>query len=363
MKLPEEARHIKLIPPYSPGLSKDEIARKYGIEKPVKLASNENPLGPSPMAVKAMMEYIESTHLYPDPMAAELKTAASEFFGFPSENIITGNGSDEIIDFICRAYLNPGDRVVIPACTFSYYRIASLACGAMVTETPMNGMKIDTRAMLSKMSSGAKIAFLANPNNPTGTYTGKKELLSLCEKISPETILVLDEAYAAFARADDFISGLKMISDRPNVIVINTLSKSHGLAGIRVGFAIAGKEIIDTLYKVKPPFNMNLLAIKAGAAALRDRAFFNLTIETTWKGLDYLYSSFDRLGLEYINSHTNFVLVRLGAYAKIIYEELLKRGIITRFMPGLPEYIRVSVGLESENEQFIHELEDVLKNG
>ena len=361
--MPTEAKHINLIPPYSPGLSKDEIARKYGIEKPVKLASNENPLGPSPMAAKAMRDFIESTHLYPDPMAAELKTAASEFFGFPMDSIITGNGSDEIIDFICRAYLNPGDKVAIPACTFSYYRIASLACGATIVETPMDGMRIDTGAMLSGIMSGAKIAFLANPNNPTGTYMANNELLRLCEKIPPETILVLDEAYAAFARAGDFVSGLKIIKERPNVIVINTLSKSHGLAGIRVGFAIAQKEIIDTLYKVKPPFNMNLLAIKAGAAALKDREFLKLTLETTWNGLDYLYSSFDRLGLAYISSHTNFVLVRIGPDAKSIYEELLKRGFITRFISSLSEYIRVSVGLLEENRRFIHELEDVLRHG
>ena len=360
--MPSEAKHINLIPPYSPGLSKDEIARKYGIEKPVKLASNENPLGPSPMAAKAMREFIESTHLYPDPMATELKTAASEFFGFPTDNIITGNGSDEIIDFICRAYLNPGDRVAIPSCTFSYYRIASLACGATIVETPMDGMRIDTGAMLSGIMSGAKIAFLANPNNPTGTYTGRKEILRLCEKMPPDTILVLDEAYAAFARADDFISGLKIIKERPNVIVINTLSKSHGLAGIRVGFAIASKEIIDTLYKVKPPFNMNLLAIKAGTAALRDRDFLKLTLGTTWNGMDYLYSSFDRLGLEYIISHTNFVLVRIGPDAKSVYEKLLKRGFITRFISSLTEYIRVSVGLVEENSRFIQELEDILKH-
>jgi histidinol-phosphate aminotransferase len=360
LKKPSEAKHINLIPPYSPGLSKDEIARKYGIEKPVKLASNENPLGPSPMAVKAMKAFIESTHLYPDPMAVELKTAASEFFGFPAENIITGNGSDEIIDFICRAYLNPEDRVVIPACTFSYYRIAALACGASVVETPMDGMRIDTSAMLSEILSSVKIAFLANPNNPTGTYTGRDELVNLCSKIPSETILVLDEAYAAFARADDFMSGLEIIKERPNVIVINTLSKSHGLAGVRVGFAIAHKETIDTLYKVKPPFNMNLLAIKAGAAALRDRDFLRLTLNTTWKGLDYLYSSFDRLGLNFINSHTNFVLLRIGPDARSVYEELLKRGLITRFMPGLIEYIRVSVGLEEENRRFIQELDDIL---
>ncbi len=360
--MPSEAKHINLIPPYSPGLSKDEIARKYGIGKPVKLASNENPLGPSPMAVKAMKKFIENTNLYPDPMATELKTAASEFFGFPAENIITGNGSDEIIDFICRAYLNPGDRVVIPACTFSYYRIASLACGASVVETPMDGMRIDTGAMLSEIMGGVKIAFLANPNNPTGTYTGRDELANLCSKMPPETILVLDEAYAAFARADDFLSGLEIINERPNVIVINTLSKSLGLAGIRVGFAIAGKEIIDTLYKVKPPFNMNLLAIKAGAAALRDKDFLRLTLDTTWKGLDYLCSSFERLGLDYISSHTNFVLVRLGPDARSVYEELLKRGLITRFMSGLAEYIRISVGLDDENKRFIHELEDILSN-
>jgi histidinol-phosphate aminotransferase len=362
LKKPSEARHINLIPPYSPGLTKDEIARKYGIEKPVKLASNENPLGPSPMAVKSMRAFIESTHLYPDPMAAELKAAASEFFGFPMENIITGNGSDEIIDFICRAYLNPGDKVVIPACTFSYYRIASLASGASIIETPMDRMRIDTNGMLSGILSGAKIAFLANPNNPTGTYTGRNELINLCEKIPSETILVLDEAYAAFARADDFMSGLKIIKERPNVVVINTLSKSHGLAGIRVGFAIAQKEIIDTLYKVKPPFNMNLLAIKAGAEALKDRDFLRLTLDTTWKGLDYLYSSFSRLGIDFINSHTNFVLLKIGPDARSIYEELLKRGLITRFISGLPEYIRVSVGLEEENRSFIHELEDILRH-
>jgi histidinol-phosphate aminotransferase len=295
-------------------------------------------------------------------MALELKCEASRYFGLPQENIITGNGSDEIIDFICKAYLNPGDKVAIPSRTFSYYKIAALACGGVIVDTKMKGMDIDADSILSVCRSGVKIAFLANPNNPTGTYLSTEKLFKIAESIPEETILVVDEAYGAFARADDFASGLGLINKRPNVIVISTLSKSHGLAGMRIGFALAQKPIIDTLYKVKPPFNMNILAIKAGAHALNDDNFLKLSLETTWKGLDYLYSSFDRLGLEYVPSQTNFVLVRLGAKAREVYDELLKKGIITRYISAFNEYLRISIGTSEENRIFVAELENIINS-
>ena len=362
MKKIKPTSWLKNIPAYVPGTSKDAIMERYGISDPIKLASNENPLGPSPKALQALDRFKESSHLYPDPTAADLRKAAAVFFGCPPERIIAGNGSDEIIDLICRAFIEPGDEVIIPECTFSYYRIASLACGARPIASGMKGQAIDAEDILKQLSGKTKIVFVANPNNPTGTYLTKAEIMHLAAKVPKNTLLVVDEAYAAFVRHSDFISAADLINDHEHVAVIHTLSKSHGLAGLRLGFGIAHEQVIENLYRIKPPFNVNLLALKAGEAALYDKAFLQQTLENTWKGLDYLYTEADRLGLEYVPSQTNFVLIRIGADAQRVYEELLKKGIITRSMAsyGLDNFIRVSIGLPRENRAFINHLEEIL---
>ncbi|HQP31093.1 MAG TPA: histidinol-phosphate transaminase [Deltaproteobacteria bacterium] len=364
MKRPQANPWIAQIPPYAPGLSKEQIARQHGIAAPIKMASNENPLGPSRLALKAIDTFKDHVHLYPDAAARELRQAAAGYFHCEPENIIAGNGSDEIIDMVCRAYLAPGDKVVIPECTFSYYRIAALACGATVIRTPMDGTRIDASAIESAMTGEehTKLIFLANPNNPTGTYLNREAIDRLIARIPASSILIIDEAYAAFARAADFASTSNLIATCPNIIVINTLSKSHGLAGLRVGFGLADRTIIDILGRVKPPFNLNLLAIKAGTAALSDTAFVQETLDLTWNGLDYLERECSRLGLACVPSQTNFILVHVGPAARRVYEELLQRGIITRYLdePGLAEFLRISIGLPHENEALIANLENIL---
>jgi histidinol-phosphate aminotransferase len=362
VKTVQPAPWVGSIPEYVAGKSKEEIARKYGTINPIKLASNENPLGPSPKAIAAIRDVVQSSHLYPDPDAQALRTAASRFFGCPPEHIIAGNGSDEIIDIICRAFISFNDEVIIPSCTFSYYRIASLACGAKVVVAPMKDHRIDILSIGNVLSPMTKVIFVANPNNPTGTYLSADEILSLIGIVPSHVLIVMDEAYAAFARQKDFMSTTKLMETHTNLITIHTLSKSHGLAGLRVGFGIASKPIMDSLLRIKPPFNVNYLAQKGGEAALYDEGFLEKSLSNTWEGLDYLYASFKRLGLEYIPSQTNFVLVRIGKNAPNVYEELLKKGIITRFMAniGLDDFIRVSIGLPEENKAFITALSEVL---
>jgi histidinol-phosphate aminotransferase len=362
VKTVQPAPWLGAIPEYVAGKSKEEIAREYGASNPIKLASNENPLGPSPMALAAISEFMQASHLYPDPDSRALRAAASRFFRCGPERIIAGNGSDEIIDFICRAYLTGQDEVIIPSCTFSYYKIASLACGAKVIPATMKDHRIDPGSIADALSPRSKIIFVANPNNPTGTYLNAAELDALIGNVPPQVMLVVDEAYGAFARNKDFLSAIKLTEKHPNLVTVHTLSKSHGLAGLRVGFGIAARPVMDTLLRIKPPFNVNFLAQKAGEAALDDESFLEKTLANTWDSLDYFYASFERLGLPYLPSQTNFVLVKIGSRASSIYEELLKKGIITRFMTGigLDDYIRVSVGLPEENQAFITALSEVL---
>lgn len=362
MKAPEPNPWIYAIPEYVAGRSKEAISLEYGISNPIKLASNENPLGPSPKAMQALRKTLKSSHLYPDPDSKALRACAAGFFGCNPGDIIAGNGSDEIIDLICRAYLREEAEVIIPSCTFSYYRIASLACGARTVTTPMKGFTIDIPGIIRALTPRTKVIFIANPNNPTGTYLSNEEIQGLMDAVPGNVLVVLDEAYGAFARAHDFSTSVPLAKDRSNIITVHTLSKSHGLAGLRVGFGISSRGILDMLMRIKPPFNVNILAQKAGEAALNDRAFFKKSLKNTWDSLDMLYREFDRLGFAYIPSQTNFVLVHMGKDAPRVYEDLMKKGIITRYMAnmGLDEYIRMSIGTPSENRSFLDALEEVL---
>ncbi len=363
MRPPKTASWINHIPAYRPGKAKEEIAKRYGIENPIKMASNENPLGPSPAALRAIDNYKSKINLYPDTAAEELRIKAAGFFGCKEEQVIVGNGSDEVIDLACRAYLEPGDNAIIPECTFSYYSIASKACGAVIRNVPMDdGLKIDIDSIISSVNNQTKIVFLANPNNPTGLHISGNNLSRLLGSLPDHVLVLLDEAYGLFTRANDFKSGLKFIEDDKRILVTTTLSKSHGLAGLRVGFGIADNAIIEALNRIKPPFNVNLLAQRAGIAALDDTTFLKDTLNTVWNGMDFLCSGFRKLGLEFVPSQTNFVLVKVGKGARSVYEELLKAGIITRYMDsyGLSEYIRISVGMPEENRALMETIGKIL---
>lgn len=358
----QPASWIGKIPPYIPGKSKASVTERYGIAHPIKLASNENPLGPSPKAMEALDAFKNQMHLYPDPEAAALRAAAAAFFRCGPEQIIAGNGSDEIIDMICRCYLEPGSQVVIPGCTFSYYRIASLACGAEIVESAMDGLTISVDDILGQITPKTKIVFVANPNNPTGTCLSEDEIGRLAREVPENVLVVVDEAYAAFVRMKDFSSTIGLIDKIPHVAVTSTLSKSHGLAGLRVGFCMANEAVTSVLSRIKPPFNMNVFALHAGEAALKDTEFLDRTLKNTWEGLDFFYRQLESLGISFVRSQTNFVLVKIGEDVEEVYEELLKRGIITRSMKGfgLNGYLRVTVGLPKENEAFIQSLYEVL---
>lgn len=362
MKILEPAPWVCTIPEYVPGRAKEDIAREYGVASPIKLASNENPLGPSQKALNAMHTACSDAHLYPDPDSRSLRRAAARFFGCRPEQVVAGNGSDEIIDLVCRAFLRPGDTVVIPACTFSYYGIAARACGAKVAYAPMRGHDIDVDGIRGSLDSNTRIVFVANPNNPTGTCLDRQEVHHLVRDTPRNVLVVMDEAYGAFARSPGFLSCVGLVEDHPNLVTVHTLSKSHGLAGMRIGFGIAHEEVLRHMLRIKPPFNVNHLAQKAGEAALGDDDFLKHTLKITWEGLDTLYAAFDRLGLSYVRSQTNFVMVHIGERAPAIYEALLRKGIITRSMAsfGLGEYLRVSIGTPEETGAFIAALEEVL---
>ena len=362
MKLVEPVPWVSTIPDYVPGRSKEDIAREYGAANPIKLASNENPLGPSPKALAAMHSACEETHLYPDPDSRSLRKAAAVFFGCIPEQIVAGNGSDEIIDLICRAHLRPGDEAIIPSCTFSYYGIAAQACGATVVHAPMRRHRIDIAGITGSLGPKTRIIFIANPNNPTGTCLNRQEVLDLITGTPGNVLIVMDEAYGAFVRNPDFLSCVGLVRDHANLVTVHTLSKSHGLAGMRIGFGIAAEAVMKNLLRIKPPFNVNHLAQKAGTAALNDDDFLKRTLRITWEGLDMLYEAFERIGLSYVKSQTNFVMVHIGGHAVKVYEALLGKGIITRSMAsfGLDEYLRVSIGTPEENNAFVTALEEVL---
>ncbi len=353
--------HIKSLVPYPPGKPIEELKREIGVEKIIKLASNENPVGPSPKALEAMRKAIERVNRYPDGSAYYLKKKLSEKLGIEPEQIILGNGSNEIIELVFRTFYQPGDNIVSAEITFAVYPIIAHAMGAEYRAAPMKNLKYDLDEMLHFIDEKTRIVFISNPNNPTGTYVTTREFENFMEKVPDSTLVVLDEAYFEFVDRDDYPNGLNYIEKFPNLIVMRTFSKIYGLAGLRIGYGIGNSEIIDYLNRVRQPFNVNLVAQEAALAALDDDEFVDKVRNLTHSGLKWLYSRVERLGLEYIPSVTNFFLIKVGK-GKEVFEALLRKGVIVRPMDGyhLPEYIRVNVGTEEENRIFIESLEEVL---
>ena len=356
--------HVRAIAPYVAGKPIAETARELGIPEAdiLKMASNENPLGPSPRAVAAIRGALSDLHYYPDGGGYDLKRALSRKLGVDPECLLLGNGSNDVLELAARAFLTPADSAVYSRHAFLVYPLVVQAIGARGIEVPARGYGADLEAMARAVREDTKIVFLANPNNPTGTFIPWDEVGRFVERIPARVLVVLDEAYGEYLPRDLQSPTPHWIARFPNLVVSRTLSKAFGLAGLRVGYGVAHPEAVEVMNRVRQPFNVNHLAMVAACAALEDDAFIAKSREVNAAGLQQLAAGFDRLGLEYIPSHGNFISVRVGDAARV-YQALLRTGIIVRPIAGygMPEHLRVTVGLPEHNQRLLEALERVLR--
>jgi len=349
---------------YVPGKPIEEVQRELGLKEVIKLASNENCMGPSPKAMEAVRKSLKDVNRYPDASSFYLRKKLAKFLGVDEASLIFGNGSDEVIGMAIRTFVGSGDEVVIAKPTFLIYEIISQIQNAQIKFVPLaRDLRHDLNAMKDAITEKTKVVFIANPDNPTGTYVTKAELDNFFKNLPEKVIVFLDEAYFEFANYGfkDYPNGLDYL-DRPGVIVARSFSKAYGLAGLRLGCGISDPEVIGYMERTREPFNVNLLAQAAGAAAIDDKAFLKKTLSHVDKEKEFLYSAFRKMKLDYVKSATNFILVDTGMDCKKVFNELLKRGVIVRDMKvwGLDTYIRVTVGTRSEDEKFVGSLKRVL---
>ena len=353
--------YVRAISPYQPGKPITELAREMGIPvgKILKLASNENPLGMSPKAKKAVAAAISGIERYPDQF--ELITKVAERCGVEQNQVVLGNGSNDVLDLIARVFLAPGRSAVFAQHAFAVYPLATLSTGAELIATPAKHYGHDLNAMRAAIRPDTRIVWIANPNNPTGNFLPYPEVRAFLEAVPQEVVVVLDEAYNEYLPPAERVDTAAWIADFPNLVVTRTFSKIYGLAGLRVGYALASAEIADLMNRVRQPFNVNNLAIAAAVAALDDHLFVAESYELNRRGMEQLVAGLKRLGLEHIPSHGNFVTFKAGDGAAV-NQKLLKQGVIVRPIGGygLPEWLRVTIGTEPENARFLEALEKAL---
>jgi histidinol-phosphate aminotransferase len=355
---------ISTLQPYIPGKPIEETEREYGIKDVVKLASNENPLGPSPLAKAAIERAARAVHLYPDGSSFYLVQKLSHHLGVPPEQVFVGSGSNEIIELLIRTFtVQQQDEALLCAGSFLMYKVALQAHGRSFREVPMKeGFRYDLEAMARAIDERTRLIFLANPDNPTGTAFSRAELEAFLPRVPARTLVVLDEAYFEYVDWRDYPNGMDYLARMPNVVVLRTYSKIYGLGGIRLGYGIMHPELVGYLNRTRMPFNVSSLAQAAGIVALDDFEHVRKTREITHGGLRYLEAELPRLGVTVPRSHTNFVFAHFDRPAVPIYEALLRRGLITRPMGGygFPDALRISVGLQEHNERLVRALAEVL---
>ncbi|MBI5562660.1 MAG: histidinol-phosphate transaminase [Deltaproteobacteria bacterium] len=356
------SENIASLVPYPPGKPIEELERELGITGSIKLASNENPLGPSKKAVEAVAGALANLHRYPDGSCYYLKEKLSAFIKMPPETIILGNGSNEIIELVIRAYLKNGDEAVMADPSFAVYPIAVKAAGGRSITVPLKAHTHDLAAMSKAITRKTRLVFIANPNNPTGTIVRADEFDRFMKKVPDGVIVCVDEAYYEFVRSAGFPSAFDYVKEGRAVIVLRTFSKIYGLAGLRAGYGVAPPEMLDYMNRVRQPFNVNSLAQIAAIAALDDREHLKATLDNNARGLEYLFREIKALGFECVPTEANFFLVKVGDGRKV-YDGLLRKGVIVRPMASynLPEFIRVTVGLPAENERFVCAFAEVVR--
>jgi len=354
-------KDITNISPYLPGKPIEETRRELGLKDIIKLASNENAFGPSPRAVEAVKKNLFKLNRYPDSQSFYLKKKLAKSLGLDSSNIVMGNGSDELIDVLIKTFVEPEENIVTSDTTFLEYGIIARINGRKIITAPMKYFKYDLVAMKKKINQSTKMVFISNPNNPTGTYVNRYELEDFLRDLPEKVILVLDEAYDNFIDVDDFPNSLGYLRNK-NVIVMKTFSKAYGLAGLRVGYCLGRPEFTAYMERIRQPFNVNLLAQAAAAAALDDKNFLRKTREKILAGKNYIYDSLNKLGIAYVPSVANFVLINTGRDTIAVFKDMLKFGVIVRDMKqyGLKNFIRVTIGNRQENERFVRVLKKIL---
>lgn len=358
--------HILKLTVYEPGKPVEELARDLGLreEEIIKLASNENPLGPSPKALEAMRRTLERAHFYPDGGGYELRGAIAARLGVARENIVLGNGSNEIIEFIGHAFLRPGDEVVVARHSFAVYKLMAQLFGADTVEVPDPAYTADLDAMLAAITPKTRAVFIANPNNPTGTLVGQEAIDRFMAQVPDHVLVVFDEAYFEFL--DDTVAPdvLKYVREGRNVVVMRTFSKIMGLANLRIGYGITTPELAAVLQRTRQPFNANGIAQAGALAGLLDGEHMSKTRELTHEGRKYFQKEFASMGLEFVPSVANFVLVKVGD-GNAVFQTMLRKGIILRAMAsyGLPEWVRISVGTMEQNRRCIAELKALASEG
>jgi histidinol-phosphate aminotransferase len=346
--------YIRTLIPYAPGKPIEEVEREIGIANSIKLASNENPLGPSPLALEAMRQKLAQLHLYPDGDCFYLKSALAAKLDVTSDNLILGNGSNEIIELAIRTFMRPGEEAVMARQAFVVYKLVVQAAGGISREVPLRDFTHDLEAIEQAISARTRIVFLANPNNPTGTIYRKARWEAFLKQVPPDVLIILDEAYFEYVEAADYPDSLDYHQQGKTLLTLRTFSKLYGLAGLRIGYGIANEDVISLMHRVRQPFNVNAPAQWAALAALNDSEHVRRSLDNNREGLEYLTAEFARLGIEYVPSHANFILLRVGK-GEDVFNRLLAQGIIVRPMAGyqFPEYLRVTIGIMDENRKFI----------
>ena len=363
---------VQALSAYQPGKPVDELEREYGVSNIIKLASNENPLGPSPTVVSAIKNELQELARYPDGNGFALKSALAEMHNVSIEQVTLGNGSNDILEILTRAFVTTDHEVVFSQHAFAVYPIVTQAVGAKAIVVPAKNWGHDLEAMFLAITAKTRVVFIANPNNPTGTYLSESVLFDFIKKVPQHVLVVLDEAYFEFAydqgssedsiAQKDYPSGMKWANQFPNLIVTRTFSKAYGLAGLRVGYSISHVQVADILNRVRQPFNVNSLALLAAEKALSDTDYLSKGIELNAQGMKLLTSAFETMKLTYIPSVGNFVCVNVGIDAMKVYDDLLHEGVIVRPIANyeMPEYLRVTVGTKEENIRFVEALKQVL---
>jgi histidinol-phosphate aminotransferase len=370
---PREPKHTKKhlakngvlsIQPYEPGKPIEEVSRELGIPESdiIKMASNENPLGPSPMGVQAIKDCAENVNMYPDGDCYYLKLDLADHLGVKPENLLMGNGSNDVLQIIADTFITPEDRVIYSRHAFVVYPLVTKVADAKSIITEMKDYTYDLEAIADSINGKTKVIFIANPNNPTGTMVTAEQVDKFMDKVPDDVLVVFDEAYYEYVTREDYPQTLKYIHEGRNVITCRTFSKIYGLAGLRVGYGIAKPELVEVMNKVRQPFNVSMVAQSAARASLKDKAHVEKSIKVNTEGKKYLYSELKKIGLDYTPSEANFILVHLDRPGPMVMKELLKHGVIVRPLVGyeLPNSIRVTIGTREQNERFITCLKIVL---
>lgn len=350
--------------PYRAGKTPEQLKQELGLSELIRLSANENPLGASPQAKAAIAAHLNTIHLYPDGSCTLLRDALSQFYQLAPDHFTFGNGSDELIHLFGVAYLEPDDELIMAHPSFVRYEASARLNRAVLKQVPLTpDFRHDLSGMAAAVTERTKLLYIANPNNPTGTIVYRDELERFLERVPNSVLVILDEAYYEYVDHPEYPNGLDYVRAGWNVVVLRTFSKAYGLAGLRIGYAIGRPELLDPIERVREPFNVNALAQVAAAAALSDRAHVERTRVLNRAGLDYLQAACERLGLRYVPSYANFILIEVGCECARIQQRLLKQGVLVRTgdVFGMPHFLRVNTGLPEQNERFIEALQNALR--